>query len=62
MGLRSVEPLINLLPEVEPPKVKPVIKKRLMWTAFALFVFSIMTVITPIGTAPVEQSGFLEQL
>lgn len=62
LALGFLRPIINILPEVEVPKVKPNLKTRLMWTAFALFVFAIMGVITPIGTAPAQQSGFLSQL
>lgn len=62
MGIEVLQPIVNVLPEVEAPKVKPKLKKRLMWTAFALMVFAILGIIVPIGTAPVEQSGFLQNL
>lgn len=62
MDLRIFKPFIELLPEVEIPKVKPKLKKRLMWTAFALLIFAILGVIAPIGIAPVDQSGFLDNL
>ena len=42
LDLRIFSPLINMLPEVEIPKVKPKLKKRLIWTAFALLVFAVL--------------------
>jgi preprotein translocase subunit SecY len=60
--IELLKPIVNILPEVETPKEKPHLKKRLQWTAFGLLVFAIMGVITPIGTLPMEQSGFLSQL
>jgi preprotein translocase subunit SecY len=62
MNLKIFEPIINILPEVEAPKAKPVLKTRLKWTAFALVIFALLGIITPIGTAPTEQSGFLASL
>ena len=62
MSLQALKPLIHLLPEIQAPREKPVIKERLKWTGFALLVFAIMGVIVPIGMGAADQSGFLQNL
>ncbi|NYZ79995.1 preprotein translocase subunit SecY [Candidatus Micrarchaeota archaeon] len=61
MNLKIFEPIIRLLPEIEVPTQKPVLKQKLIWTGFALLVFAVMGTIVPIGTVE-TQSGFLQQL
>lgn len=61
MRLDVFAPIINLLPELEAPTQKPILKKRLMWTGFALLIFALMGVINPIGSLS-GQSGFIQQL
>ena len=46
MKLDIFKPIINLLPELETPMQKPILKKRLMWTGFALLIFTILGVYT----------------
>jgi preprotein translocase subunit SecY len=62
LDLKAFDPLVNLLPEVESPKEKPVLKQRIKWTAFALAVFAVLGVIVPVGTAPTQQGSFLSNL
>lgn len=62
MAFERLAPVIKLLPEVEAPKDKPALKKRLGWTAFALLVFALLGVIAPVGLSTVSQSGFLQNL
>ncbi|MFH0986521.1 MAG: preprotein translocase subunit SecY [Candidatus Micrarchaeota archaeon] len=62
MNLEIFRPLINILPEVQVPEVKPALKKRIIWTVFALLVFTILGLIMPVGMAAVQQSEYLESL
>jgi len=62
MNLKILQPLINLMPEVERPKEKPVLKQRLIWTGVALLIFAILGIVVPIGIAPTSQTGFLSNL
>jgi preprotein translocase subunit SecY len=62
MGLEILKPLINIMPEVEAPKEKPVLKVRLMWTGAALLIFAILGIIVPIGMGATSQTGFLANL
>ncbi|RLG22058.1 preprotein translocase subunit SecY [Candidatus Micrarchaeota archaeon] len=55
--------LVNILPEVEVPKVKPPLKKRLLWTFATLLIFASLTLVEPIGmTRAAQQAGFLQNI
>ena len=58
MSLKVLQPLINLIPEIETPKEKPALKQKLIWTLFALLVFAILGIIVPIGIGQMGQSGY----
>ena len=62
MGLEALQPLINLMPEVEVPKEKPALKERLKWTGVALVIFAFLGIILPVGMGSTQQSGFLQNL
>ncbi len=59
--LDTLQPIYTALPEVKPPEKKVEIKKRIMWTVFALIVFFIMGNITVFGLKS-ESAGELERL
>ncbi|MEM0372589.1 MAG: preprotein translocase subunit SecY [archaeon] len=61
MNLKAFEPIIRLLPEIEVPAQKPVLKQRIIWTGFALLVFAVMGTIVPVGTVE-TQSSYLQTL
>ena len=52
MGFEKLDPLIRMLPEVKAPEKKPVLKKRLLWTAAILILFYILGAIPIIGIQP----------
>lgn len=62
MKLNFLKPLINIMPEVESPKAKPVLKKRLMWVLFALLVFFILGTVNPVGVGVTAQTDWLKNL
>ncbi len=62
MALEFLKPLIGILPEVEVPKEKPVLKQRLMWTGAGLLIFAVLGIIMPIGIGETSQAGFLSNL
>lgn len=63
MNVMIFKGIVDLLPEVEIPKVKPALKKRLMWTLTALLIFAILGTIQPIGlSADVGQASFLNNI
>jgi preprotein translocase subunit SecY len=62
MNLRIFQPLIDILPEVEAPKEKPVLKERMKWTIVGLLLFAVLGVVMPIGIAETSQTGFLANL
>lgn len=62
LNLKSLHPIVQLLPEVKEPEVTPKLKKKLIWTGVALTVFLILGVISPIGLAVSEQGQFLSSL
>ena len=52
MSFEKLDPLIRMLPEVKAPEKKPVLKKRLLWTAAILILFYILGAIPIIGIQP----------
>lgn len=54
--LQLVKPFLGLLPEVSKPKKLPPIKDRIMWTAFALFVFLVCCQVPVFGSRPSKSS------
>lgn len=54
--LALFKPVISLMPEVSKPKKLPPIKERLMWTAFALFIFLICCQVPVFGSRPNKTS------
>lgn len=62
MSLKVLQPLINIIPEIEVPKEKPALKQKLIWTLFALLVFAILGIIVPVGIGQMGQSGYLSNL
>ncbi len=62
MNLQSLQPLIEILPEVKEPDVTPKLKKRLIWTGLALVIFLTLAVVRPVGSAIGEQGEFLESI
>ena len=45
MNVMAFKGLVNILPEVEVPKVKPPLKKRLLWTFATLLIFASLTLV-----------------
>lgn len=62
MALEFLKPLIGILPEVETPKEKPVLKQRLMWTGAGLLIFAVLGITIPVGIGETSQMGFLSNL
>ena len=62
MALEFLKPLIGILPEVETPKEKPVLKQRLMWTGAGLLIFAVLGITMPVGIGETSQAGFLSNL
>jgi preprotein translocase subunit SecY len=62
MALEFLKPIINILPEVETPKEKPILKQRLIWTIGGLLIFALLGVVIPIGIGATSQGGFLSNL
>jgi len=54
--LQLFQPFLHLLPEISKPKKMPPIKDRIMWTAFALFIFLICCQVPVFGTRPSKTS------
>jgi len=52
VSFEKLDPLIRMLPEVKAPEKKPVLKKRLLWTAAILILFYILGAIPIIGIQP----------
>lgn len=62
MDLKIFQPIINLIPEVEVPKIKPDLKGKLIWTGIALLIFTILGIVNPIGAMPMEAVPHLQNL
>jgi protein transport protein SEC61 subunit alpha len=55
-ALQLVKPFLGLLPEVSKPTKMPPIRDRIMWTAFALFVFLVCCQVPVFGSRPSKSS------
>jgi preprotein translocase subunit SecY len=49
MSFEFLDPIIQVLPEVKKPAVKPPFNKRIMWVAAGLTIFFILGMVTPYG-------------
>ncbi len=63
MNIMTFKGIVELLPEVEVPKIKPPLKKRLIWTLVCLLIFALLGMVEPIGMTEVAtQAGFLQNI